>query len=93
MLSKRSMRTPCLIHQSTLTERFRLGHFYPVSQPANSEGSFSRLNTPAAFSRVVTLLKNSKGVVVAGGETDESIKYIAPTIVRDVNGDDSLMSE
>lgn len=28
-----------------------------------------------------------------GGETDEATKYIAPTLVRDVPSDDSLMSE
>ena len=30
---------------------------------------------------------------MVGGETDEATKFIAPTIVRDVKADDSLMSE
>jgi hypothetical protein len=49
--------------------------------------------TPQAFKRVKGLLDNSKGKVVFGGETDEATKFIAPTVVKDVAVDDSLMSE
>jgi acyl-CoA reductase-like NAD-dependent aldehyde dehydrogenase len=49
--------------------------------------------TPQAFKRVKGLLDNTKGKVVLGGQTDEATKYIAPTVVKDVSGDDSLMSE
>ena len=31
--------------------------------------------------------------VILGGETDIGDRYIAPTVVKDVPGDDSLMSE
>ncbi|KAL0959772.1 hypothetical protein HGRIS_011462 [Hohenbuehelia grisea] len=68
-------------------------NFYPASARADAEQTFSRLITPAAFSRVHGLLKSTKGEIVFGGGADESTKYIEPTIVKNVSGDDSLMSE
>ncbi|KXN84054.1 Aldehyde dehydrogenase, dimeric NADP-preferring [Leucoagaricus sp. SymC.cos] len=65
--------------------------FYPES--VATPGVFSRMVTPQAFKRVKGLLDNTKGKIVLGGETDEATKFIAPTIVRDVAVDDSLMSE
>jgi len=49
--------------------------------------------SPHHFARVKGLLDKTKGTIVVGGETDADTKYIAPTIVKDVKGDDSLMSE
>jgi aldehyde dehydrogenase (NAD+) len=69
----------------------RYDKFYPESSAA--PGAFSRLITPQAFTRVNNLLKNTKGTVVVGGDSKEDEKYIAATIVKDVAGDDSLMSE
>lgn len=43
--------------------------------------------------RIKKLLDDTKGTIVFGGEVDVAKKYIAPTLVRDVSGDDSLMSE
>jgi aldehyde dehydrogenase (NAD+)/aldehyde dehydrogenase (NAD(P)+) len=54
---------------------------------------YSRLITPQAFKRVKGLLDNTKGKIVFGGETDEATKFIAPTVVKDVKTDDSLMTE
>jgi aldehyde dehydrogenase (NAD+) len=68
-------------------------NFYPSSAPADGEGNFGRLASVAAYGRVAGLLKATKGTIVVGGETDEDKKYIAPTIVRDVKPDDSLMQE
>lgn len=65
--------------------------FYPESTA--TPGIYSRLVTPQAFKRVKGLLDNTKGTVVFGGETDEATKFIAPTVVRDVQTSDSLMSE
>lgn len=45
------------------------------------------------FDRISGLLKSTSGVVVYGGNTDRSRRYIQPTVVRDVMIDDSLMSE
>jgi len=61
--------------------------------PETDEGIFSLLITPRAWARVDKLLKDSKGSIVVGGETKEETKYIAPTIVKDVKPDDSLMRE
>jgi aldehyde dehydrogenase (NAD+) len=71
----------------------RYAKFYPSSAPPTSPGTYSRLVTPEAFTRVSNLLKNTKGTIVLGGDTDTSMKYIAPTVVKDVKWDDSLMSE
>jgi acyl-CoA reductase-like NAD-dependent aldehyde dehydrogenase len=49
--------------------------------------------SPRHFARVKGLLDNTKGTIVVGGESDAETKYIAPTIVKDVKPDDSLMSE
>lgn len=49
--------------------------------------------TPQAHGRVAGLLEKSKGKIVFGGEVDKSTKFIAPTVVKDVGPDDSLMSE
>ena len=43
--------------------------------------------------RIKGLLDNTRGTVILGGETDIGDRYIAPTVVKDVPGDDSLMSE
>lgn len=49
--------------------------------------------TDVHFKRVKSMLDATKGKVILGGETDEAQKYIAPTVVRDVTPEDSLMVE
>jgi aldehyde dehydrogenase (NAD+) len=71
----------------------RYESFYPESKKASSPDAFGRMVTPQAFKRVKGLLDNTKGKIVLGGETDEATKFIAPTVVKDVSGDDPLMSE
>jgi hypothetical protein len=53
----------------------------------------SKLISHEAFGRVKGLLDNTKGTIVIGGETDKAANFIAPTVVKDVEGEDSLMSE
>lgn len=65
--------------------------FYPES--AKAPEAYSRIVTPQAFNRVKFLLDNTKGEVVFGGETDAETKFIAPTVIKNVSADDSLMSE
>lgn len=67
--------------------------FWPDSAPPSKPGVFSRMITPQAFHRVKNLLDNTKGTVVIGGDTDEATKFISPTVVKNVTGDDSLMNE
>ena len=43
--------------------------------------------------RIKDLLDNTKGTIVFGGDTDVENRYIAPTLVRNVSGDDPLMSQ
>jgi hypothetical protein len=45
------------------------------------------------FHGTETLSNGLLGKIVVGGETVAGEKYIAPTIVKDVSFDDSLMSE
>lgn len=45
------------------------------------------------YRRLIGVLEQSQGQVVLGGESDASERYIAPTIVTNVKGDDQLMKE
>lgn len=73
---------------AAFTEAYKT--FYPEG-PAVSE-SFSRIAADRHFDRIEKQLRNSKGRVVLGGETNKETRYIAPTIVADVTPEDSLMA-
>ena len=64
--------------------------FYPDG-PRKSH-SVARIVGEHHVTRIKGLLDNTKGTIVLGGEIDVSEKYVAPTVVKDVRGDDSLMS-
>lgn len=53
----------------------------------------SRIVSARHWTRLMGLLKRSKGKVVLGGESDEADKYIAPTVLVEVSEDDALMQE
>ena len=55
-----------------------------------SSNDFGRIISPRHFQRVKNLID---GDVVLGGETDESEKYIAPTILNNVKLTDKVMQE
>ncbi|KAH9903141.1 NAD-dependent aldehyde dehydrogenase [Cubamyces lactineus] len=65
--------------------------FYPEG-PAKS-ASFARVVSQAHAERIKNMLDETKGTIVLGGDTDVSQKYIAPTVVKDVNVNDALMIE
>lgn len=65
--------------------------FYPNG--TTEPGNIARLPNYGSFDRVKRLLDNTKGTTILGGDTDRDTKYVAPTIVRNVSPDDSLMSE
>ncbi|KAF7426026.1 hypothetical protein PC9H_008391 [Pleurotus ostreatus] len=67
--------------------------FFPETAKPSTNGTYSRLITPQAFNRVNKLLKGTQGTIVFGGEVDEATKYIQPTVVKDVQANDTLMSE
>lgn len=52
---------------------------------------FGRILNEKHFQRLLSLMKN--GDIVIGGEHDESIKYIAPTVITDVKITDPIMQE
>lgn len=52
-----------------------------------------RIVTPRHWTHLMDMLGNSKGRVVIGGESDEEDRYIAPTVLVDVQGSDTLMQE
>ncbi|KAK7685554.1 hypothetical protein QCA50_011421 [Cerrena zonata] len=59
---------------------------------AKSDG-YSRIVSPVHAARIKKMVDETKGKIILGGEIDAEERYIAPTIVRDVPKDDSLMSE
>lgn len=69
----------------------RLNEFYPSG--ALTSDSFARIISDKHWYRIKNLIDNTKGEIVYGGKTEESQKFIEPTIVKGVKGDDSLMSE
>lgn len=65
--------------------------FFP-EDPLHSD-SLTRLVSPAAAKRVKGYLDETKGQIVIGGQSDPSTRYIEPTVVVDVKGEDSTMQE
>lgn len=63
---------------------------FPEGAPKES---FARAPTDAHFARVKELRDNAEGAIVSGGGINPSVRYTAPTIVRGVAPDDSLMTE
>lgn len=80
-------------HYSNTNLQTRHKSFYPEANGPASQDAYSRIVSPQAYKRLKGLLDGTKGSIVFGGETDETSKFIAPTLVRDVKPDDSLMSE
>ncbi|KAF8638214.1 hypothetical protein AX16_010560 [Volvariella volvacea WC 439] len=81
--------------QDKLVQALKDAHqeFFPGTTKPSDPDAYSRIVTPQAYSRIKALLDDTKGEVAIGGETNEKDKYIAPTVVKDVKGDDSLMTE
>ncbi|KAI0648649.1 aldehyde dehydrogenase [Trametes meyenii] len=63
--------------------------FYPEG-PKNS-ASFGRIVNEAHAARIKKLIDETKGTIEFGGDVDVSGKYVAPTLVSNARGDDSLM--
>jgi aldehyde dehydrogenase (NAD+) len=68
-----------------------LNDFYPDG--AESSDSYSRIVSPSHFTRIKGLLDRTEGKIVYGGSTNPQTKFIEPTIVTGVKGNDSLMGE
>ncbi|XP_066498036.1 aldehyde dehydrogenase family 3 member B1 [Hoplias malabaricus] len=68
-----------------------LTEFYSA-QPQQSP-DYGRIITHRHWDRLMELLHKSAGRVVIGGEGDRESKYIAPTVLVDVQESDALMEE
>lgn len=44
-----------------------------------------------AFNNLMKIIKTTKGEIIAGGHSDEKSRYIAPTVVNNVDWEDSTM--
>ena len=66
----------------------RYHRFYP-----NGPESITRVISTSHATRIKSMLANTQGTIVLGGQVDVERRYVAPTIVRDVKGDDALMDE
>ncbi|KAI0356760.1 NAD-dependent aldehyde dehydrogenase [Trametes cingulata] len=79
--------------QDTLVEAMKEVYhsFYPEG-PEKSD-SLSRIVSQAHAARVKRLIDETKGTIVLGGQADVESRFVAPTIVRDVKGDDPLMQD
>jgi aldehyde dehydrogenase (NAD+) len=78
-----------------LVDALKAAHaeFFPDG-PAKSQ-DYARLVSSRHARRITDLLARTQGTIVVGGaaECDVDQRYIPPTIVRDVEKGDSLMSE
>ena len=63
---------------------------YHGENPMESEG-FVRIINPRHFERIMKLLDTEK--IVIGGETNKEELYIAPTVMDNINFDDTVMQE
>jgi aldehyde dehydrogenase (NAD+) len=69
-------------------------HFY-TEQPKNSK-SYARIVTHKHFERLKSHIENAKNLdakIEVGGDVDPESKYIAPTILSNLNEDASLLQE
>ncbi|MDA8313474.1 MAG: aldehyde dehydrogenase family protein [Actinomycetota bacterium] len=71
--------------------RRTIGTFYG-SDPQRS-GDYARIVSDRHFERLTGLLAATSGTVVLGGEHDKTERYLAPTVVTGVSGDDPLMDD
>jgi aldehyde dehydrogenase (NAD+) len=60
------------------------------SEPADSK-DYGRIISDRHFDRLVALLKNGRTVI--GGRSDQAARYIAPTVLADVDADDPVMQD
>ncbi|KAF8556817.1 aldehyde dehydrogenase [Imleria badia] len=79
--------------EDTVVQGLKEAHdeFYPDGAVGSPD--LSHIINKSHFNRIKGLLDKTSGTIVFGGQTDESKLFIAPTVIRGVKGDDSLMSE
>ena len=69
-----------------------LGQFYGVTRKEQRDSAcYTRIINDAHFDRLNKLLGETKGVVAIGGDRHREDRYIAPTILTDLDWDDAYM--
>lgn len=68
-----------------------IASFHPSG--ALTDENYTKIVSPAHFSRLSSLLASTKGTVVIGGGKDEKTLKFETTVVTDVKEGDSLLSE
>ena len=66
------------------------------SEAPETSNAFARIVTSKHYKRLLEYLENAKShnaKIVVGGDHDENTKFIAPTIVTDLNTDATLLNE
>lgn len=81
----------CGFHLLTTFCPHRHDEFYPDG--ALESPDLCHIISKPHFDRLKGLLEQTSGTIAFGGQTDESRLFIAPTVVKGVKGDDSLMRE
>lgn len=69
-------------------------HFY--SKEPKASNSYARIVTPEHFKRLVSHLENAESLnakIITGGQHNEDSKFIAPTIITDLDKNVSLLKE
>lgn len=67
---------------------------YKEFYPDGAENAvITTLVNDSAFNRVKGLLEKTRGEVVCGGQFDAKRRWIAPTVLKNVGLNDSLMEE
>ncbi|UZJ52554.1 hypothetical protein CBS101457_001874 [Exobasidium rhododendri] len=57
-----------------------------------NSSSYGRIINEGHWKRISQMVANSKGTVILGGESDESQKLMAPTVISNCKSDDSTMN-
>ncbi|TFY58654.1 hypothetical protein EVJ58_g6288 [Rhodofomes roseus] len=88
-------KCPCVIdpecNVKVAAKRIIYNELHPVD-PKKS-GMLGRIVNERHVDRLKNLLDNTKDTIVFGGEVDREARYVAPTLIRHVKRDDSLMSD
>lgn len=69
-----------------------INHFYR-GKVDHDHPDFTHIATPGHWKRLTSMLAKTKGSVVTGGNSDEKSRFLAPTVVSHVPGDDVLMED
>lgn len=65
--------------------------FFPSLDP--SDPTYTHIIHLRAFENLRKIIEQSEGDIVAGGETDATTRYIAPTVIDNVDWNDSTMQQ